>query len=253
MEYPWAEIVDRLNKQLRLHYTPIGIQVFDSVEEMEKVHRLRRPKHLHTPCQIISQAIHLGFTIGFTAEDIVNKNCAATVGLAPQDEEFRSGEIFAGGWCATAEDAAAHHAILTEVPRPYAGVAASPLAAGRIKPDACLLLMQPGEAFMLLHGFVHRDYKPIPLSYIGESSCSVHWVKTCQTGEIGMTLPCFAEMRFAGYPPGVVNLTMTPEDLVKALEGLEELSRLGFRYPVADYAVQMDVREGVGASYDLSK
>lgn len=253
MKYAWTEIVERLNKALRIHYTPIGIQVFKNMESMEQIPNLRHPKHLHTPCQIVSQAIHLGFTIGFTAEDIVNENCAATIGLLSQNEEFRSGKIFAGGWFATPEDAAAHHGILTEVQKPFVGVVASPLAKGRIEPDVCLMVLQPGEAFMLLQGFIRHDYKPIPLYFTGESSCSMHWVKTYQTGEIGMTLPCFAEMRFAGYPPSVVNLTMCPSDLVKALEGIEELDKCGFRYPVADYAVQMDVREGIGASYDQIK
>lgn len=254
MEYAWSEIVDRLNKALRIHYTPIGIKLFDSVEEMERIPKLRRPKHLHAPCQILSQAVQLGFTVGFTLDDIVNTNCAATTGFLVQDEEFRSGKIFAGGWCATPEDAAAHHGNLTAVPNPTAGAVASPLVSGRIaEPDACLLMLLPGEAFMLLHGFVRHDFKPIPFSFTGESSCSMHWVRTCRTGEIGLTLPCFAEMRFAGYPPNVVNLTMRPADLVKALEGLEELNGSGFRYPVPDYAVQMDVCEGVGASYELKK
>ncbi len=253
MSYPWPEIVDRLNKALRLHYTPIGIQMFQTEEEMALVPKLRRPKHLHTPCQLVAQAIHLGYTIGFTARDIVNRNCAASVGILEQDEEFRSGSIFAGGWCATAEDAAAHHGAMTPVPKPSAGVVASPLSAGRIEPDACLLTLLPGEAFLLLQGYVRHGYAPIPLDYIGESSCSMHWVKTCQTGKIGMALPCFAEMRFAGCPPSVVSLSMVPEDLVKALDGVEELSRCGFRYPVPTYAVQTDVCEGLGASYDLKR
>lgn len=253
MVYQWNEIVDRMNRLLRLHKTPVGIKAFDSLEEMEKVPKLRRAKHIHVPCQFFGQAIQMGFTVGFTADDIATANCNATVGLIKQDEEFRSGKIFAGGWCATEEDAAAHHGVLTEVDPPHVGIVVSPLTAGRIEPDICLMTLYPGQAFMLLSGYLRNGYKPLPLLHIGESSCSMHWVKTLKTGEIGLALPCFAEMRFAGFSEQEVNLSMTPADLVHALDGLEQLSKCGFRYPVPDYAVQMDAMEGLGISYDVKR
>lgn len=251
MEYQWKEIVNRMTRLLRLHKTPIGIKTYDSLEEMEQVARLRRAKHIHVPCQFFGQAIQMGFTVGFTADDIATANCNGTVGLIKQDEEFWSGRIFAGGWCATEEDAAAHHGAMTEVDPPHVGIVVSPLASGRIEPDVCMMSLYPGQAFMLLSGYLRNGYKPLSLLHIGESSCSMHWVKTLQTGEIGLALPCFAEMRFAGFSEKEVNLTMIPKDLIHALDGLEQLSKLGFRYPVPNYAIQMDVLEGLGISYDV--
>ena len=70
MNYDWEEITGKLTKLLRVHNTPIGMKGFHSVEEMSQVPKLRRPKHIHMPCQIIGQAIQCGFTIGFTPEDI---------------------------------------------------------------------------------------------------------------------------------------------------------------------------------------
>ena len=253
MKYEWNEIVGRMNQLLRLHNTPIGIKGYLSLDEMNEVPKLRRPKHIHLPCQLLGQAIQLGFTIGFTGEDIATANCNGTVGLGEQDAEFRSGKIFAGGWCATEKDAAVHHGALTDVNPSYAGIVASPLTAGRIDPDVCMLTLYPGQAFMLLSGYLRNEYEPLHFPHVGESSCSMHWVRTLQTGEIGLSLPCFAEMRFAGFSEQEVNLTMTPQDLLKAVEGVEELNKFGFRYPVPDYAVQMDAREGVGISYDITK
>ena len=251
MDYDWKEIVSQLTRLLRLHKTPIGIRAYRSLDEMEQVPKLRRAKHLHVPCQFFGQAIQMGFTVGFTAEDIATSNCSATVGLSEQDEVFRSGKIFAGGWCATEADATAHHSVLTAVNPPYAGIVASPLTAGRIEPDICMLTMYPGQAFMLLSGHLRNGYQPLNLLHIGESSCSMHWVKTLSTGKIGLALPCFAEMRFAGFSEQEVNLTMTPQDLVHALDGLAQLNKCGFRYPVPNYAVQMDALEGLGGSYDV--
>ena len=253
MEYDYKDIVRRLEKLLRIQKTPIGIKGYFSLEEMEQIPKLRKPKHIHVPCQLLGQAIQMGYTVGFTANDIATSNCNATIGLIDQDEEFRSGKIFAGGWCATEKDAEAHHRILTEVRPPYAGIVVSPLASERIVPDTCLLTLYPGQAFMLLSGFLRNNYKPLNLLHIGESSCSMHWVKTLITGEIGLALPCFAEMRFAGFSEQEVNLSMTIADLVFALDGLEELNKCGFRYPISNYAVQMDALEGLGMSYDVKK
>lgn len=254
MNYNWEEITGKLTSLLRIHNTPIGMKGFKTVEEMNQVPKLRRPKHIHMPCQVIGQAIQCGFTIGFTPEDIVNHNCAATVGVDEQDPEWREGEIFNGGWCADAACASCHHHALTDVPTPWAGVVCSPLNSGRLpEPDVCFITCSPAQAFFLLSGYIRSDYAPINFPFIGESSCSMTWVKTMNTGEIGLALPCFAEMRFAGFNKNEVNLTMTPAQLVKALEGVEILSKKGFRYPVPPYGPQMDVREGLGVSYEIKR
>lgn len=254
MSYDWEEITGKLTKLLRIHNTPIGMKGFHSVEEMEKVPKLRRPKHIHMPCQIIGQSIQCGFTIGFTPEDIVNHNCGATVGVDEQDAEWWEGEIFNGGWCADAQCASCHHHALTEVKLPWAGVVCSPLNSGRLPdPDVCFITAAPGQIFMLLCGYLRSDYAPINFPFIGESSCSMTWVKTMNTGEIGLALPCFAEMRFAGFSKDEVNLTMTPAQLVKALEGVEMLSKFGMRYPIPTYSAQTDAREGLGVSYEIKR
>ena len=61
------EIVIALNKFLRLRTTPIGMKLFKSVEEMESVERIRRPKDIHTTDQIVGQASRNGWTVGITA------------------------------------------------------------------------------------------------------------------------------------------------------------------------------------------
>lgn len=249
MSYNWKEIVDRLNQYVKLRRTPIGIKSYDSLDEMAQVEKLRRPKCPYLPCQMLGQAIQLGTTIGFTADDVAAENCACTVGLMEQNEEFRSGKAFVNGWCASEADAAAHHGALTAIEKPYAGIVASPLSAGRIDPDMCMLVLSPGQAFMLLSGYLRNDYKPMELIHVGESSCSMHWVRTLKTGKVGLCLPCFAEMRFAGFSEDEVVVTMIPEDLVHALKGVEELHKCGFRYPVPSYAPQADARDGAGGRY----
>src|ERR1700739_3464779 len=79
--YDWNQIVDDLYRLLRLRTTPIGIKLFATVEEMERIPKLRRPKSIHTTDQIVAQAARLGWTVGITAKDLVGAQCAVVIGL----------------------------------------------------------------------------------------------------------------------------------------------------------------------------
>lgn len=242
----WQLVAEQLNKLLRLHSTPIAIKAYESLDDAKHVAKLRRPQHVHTPCQILAQAIQIGFTIGFTPEDIVTENCQATVGIIEQNQQWRSGKIFAGNWLATEQDAALHHGALTgNQDKFYRCIVVSPLRQGRIEPDVCLLTGSPGQIFMLLSGLVRRDFQPLPFTFAGESTCSMTWVKTLQTGEVGLSLPCFGEIRFGGFSEHEVILALKPADLLKAIEGLQALQKIGLRYPIPPYGIQMDAREAM--------
>lgn len=64
-------VVSDLNRLLRLQTTPIGIKMFASIEEMQSVPRIRRPRHIHTTDQIVGQASRNGWTVGITMDDLV--------------------------------------------------------------------------------------------------------------------------------------------------------------------------------------
>ena len=100
----WPALVDELNRLLRLKTTPIGMKLFERVEDMQAIPKIRRPKAVHTTDQSVAQAARLGFTIGITREDLVGAQCGAVIGLHPQDEDWLSGQAMAGVWFATVED-----------------------------------------------------------------------------------------------------------------------------------------------------
>ena len=85
--YDWKAIIDDLNALLRLRTTPIGMKMFATVEEMEAIPKIRRPKSIHTTDQIVAQAARLGWTVGITMKDLAGAQCGAVIGLHPRDEE----------------------------------------------------------------------------------------------------------------------------------------------------------------------
>jgi hypothetical protein len=44
-------------------------------------------------------------------------------------------------------------------------------------------------------------------------------------------------------------MALPPEQIPKAITGMEALSKNGLRYPFPQYGIQQDVREGMGVSY----
>jgi uncharacterized protein (DUF169 family) len=167
--YDWEQIVDDLNRLLRLRTTPVGMKLFATVEEMEAIPRIRRPKAVHTTDQIVAQAVRLGWTVGITAADLVGAQCGAVIGLHPQDEEWLSGKRMAGVWFETLEDAAAHQRAMDCVPYGrYAAMAVSPLASGRLNPpDVCLIYGTPGQMIIFINGLQWAGYKKFQWGIVG--------------------------------------------------------------------------------------
>lgn len=249
--YDWSAIVGGLDRFLRLRSIPIGMKLFESVEAMEAIPRIRRPRARHTTDQIVAQARQLGWTVGITMADLVGAQCGAVIGLHPQDEEWLSGRRMAGVWFETREDAAAHQRAMDVVPHGrYCAMAVSPLTSGRLDPpDICLLYGTPGQMIFLINGLQWSGYRKLSFTSVGESACADSWGKALSTGEPALTIPCYAERRYGGVADDELLMALPPRYLPKALAGLAALDRNGLRYPVPPYGIQADAGDGLAVSY----
>jgi uncharacterized protein (DUF169 family) len=253
--HDWRALVTELNALLRLKTTIIGMKLFERVEDMEAIPRLRRPKAVHTTDQVVGMAARLGWTVGITGDDLVGSQCRAVVGLGPQDEAFRAGREFVGIWHATPEDARLRQAALSVVPHGrYRALAVSPLEAGRLDPpDICLLYATPGQMILFINGLQWQGYRRFDWSVVGETACADSWGRALATGEPSLSLPCFAERRYGGVPDEEMLMALPPKYLPTAIEGLKALAKNGIRYPIASYGIQVDVRAGMAASYPVKQ
>ena len=251
VKYDWAALVASLNALLRIKTTPIGMKMFQTVEEMAAIPKLRRPAAVHTTDQIVGMAARLGWTVGITADDLVGAQCRAVIGLAPQDDEWKSGKNYVGVWHATAEDARKRQEALSVVPAgKYRAMVVSPLASGRLDPpDICLIYATPGQMIIFINGLQWKGYKRFDWSVVGETACADSWGRALSTGEPSLSLPCFAERRYGGVPDEEMLMALPPRYLPIAIECMTALARNGLRYPIAPYGIQNDVRAGMAASY----
>ena len=248
---PLAEVAAQLERLLKLRAIPFGMKLFERVEEMEAIPKIRRPKAVHALDQVVAQAARLGWTVGITADDLVGAQCRAVVGLGPQDEAWLSGRHMAGVWYATEADAAKHQAAMNVVPYGrYQALAVSPLAAGRLDPpDIALFYATPGAMMYFINGLQWAGYKRFDWSVVGESACADSWGRALRTREPSLSIPCFAERRYGGVLDDEMLMALPPELLEKAIAGMEALAKNGFRYPFPQYGIQQDVRAGMSVSY----
>ena len=248
----WQRTVSDLERLLRLRALPFGMKLYESVAEMEAIPKIRRPKgSVHTLDQIVAQAARLGWTVGITTDDLVGDQCRSVVGLGGQDEKWFSGQHMAGVWFATPVDASAHQKAMNVVPAgKYKALAVAPLASGRLDPpDIALFYATPGAMMYFINGLQWSGYKRFDWSVVGESACADSWGRALRTREPSLSIPCFAERRFGGVLDDEMLMALPPEQLQKAIAGIEALAKNGFRYPFAQYGIQQDVRAGMAVSY----
>ena len=249
--FDFKDIVNSLSQFLRIRTMPIGMKLFEAIEEMEAIERIRRPNAIHTTDQIVGMAARNGWTVGITAEDLVGAQCKTVIGLSPRDEEWLSGNRMSGVWYADHENASAHQHAMDVVPfGKYQAMAVSPLVSGRLSPpDICLIYATPAQMILFINGLQWTGYKKLEWGCVGESSCADSWGRALSTGEPSLSIPCFAERRYGGVMEDELLMAIPPTYLPKVIEGLKELSANGLRYPIAQYGVNNDVRAGMGVSY----
>ena len=248
----WAELVAQLNELLRLRTTPIGMKLFETVEAMEQIPRIRRPEAIHTADQIVSQASRLGWTVGVTANDLIGQQCAGVLGLCPQDDAWLSGKHLTGVWFETDEDSSKHQHAMNVVPGGrYAAMAVSPLLSGRLDPpDICLIYATPGQMIILINGLQWAGYRKFDWSVVGESACADSWGRALRRREPSLSIPCYAERRYGAVPDDELLMALPPDYIPKAIEGMRRLSKNGLRYPIPMYGIQTDAQAGLGVSYN---
>ena len=247
--YDWKQITGRLTELLRIQATPVGIKWVRTEEELRAIPKVRiHDKHL-PPCTIVSHAAQYNWTSACRPENIHANYCRGINGMFRRDERWYSGEMFNHVWFNNIEASKAHNLALECIPADYAAMVASPLAAGRIQPDVCVLYMTPAQAFLLYAGYQFEHYEKLEFSFVGESTCSDSWCKTFLTGKPGMALPCYADKKFAGVNETDLRVTFTPQGLLRALSGLEQLYKNGLRYPIASSSLTSDILEGLPKHY----
>lgn len=249
-----VELVDLL----KLRTLPIGLKLFEDVDEMMRIKGIRTPRDgkLFSTCQLVTQSRYNGTTLGIEHDNLLpNSNCGGVVGLNVPGENYLSGEKMDGVWFDNKEAAREHQAQMPRVPAGrYSGLAASPIRNARLDPpDICMFYATPGQMILFVNGLQRKNYKRYDLSITGESACADSWGRALATRETSISIPCYAERRFGGVADDELLIAMPPDEFLSGIDGLKGLQKAGLRYPITPYSVAVDPAEGLSASYGAQK
>lgn len=254
VNYNWEEMNDRINKLLRPKLTAVGLKFLEKKEGLEHIPKVRymdtNGDKKTTVCMLVSQAIYNNWTVAILPEYVHIDYCRALHGMADVDDKFKSGKIFEGAWFCNAQEAAAHNNSVKRAGKKYQAMAASPLSSGRItNPDVCVLHLTPAQMFLALSGYLYSRFEVLDFSFVSESACTEGWLRALITDKPAVTIPSFAERRFGGIPDDQLALCLSPEQLLRMLDGMDSLSKNGLRYPITPFSITNNPLDGMPANY----
>lgn len=229
------ELNRRLEKNLRPTTTALAMKYVKTEEELAAIPNLNILEDPAGVCTVIGLATGFCRTLAVRKEKC-SISCGGANGVCDDREVFLSGVRLASAykWHSNVETARKHMAAAQRdlPPVGYAALAVSPLGSGDIaEPDVILLNLEPGAAFHLLAGYQHNDFDEISFNFRGESSCAECWCHTFVTGKPGISLGCRGDRSYGALASNEIRLSMTAEDLDRALKGVEDLETHGIFYP----------------------
>ena len=219
-------------------------------EEFKAIPKVRVHEKHYPPCVVLGQAHQFGWTTACKFENVHANYCRGINGLFERDEKWYSGEMFNKVWFKELESSKAHNLALECIPSGYYALVCSPVDAGKINdPDVCVLYTSSAQAFMLYAGWQYMGYEKLHFTFVGESTCADSWCHTFLTGKPGLGIPSFADRKFGAAGEWELRVTFKPDDLVRAIEGMEAMWKAGLRYPMASHSLTTDVCPGMPPHY----
>ena len=222
----WREIEDRLVRAIHPNVSTVAMKFVKTEEELAKIkNAVEWPKDASV-CKIIGLSAYWHRTVVLRAEH-TNFHCGGNCGTQPREQPWHEGAYLRDvrKWF-TPEAAKAHAAAqLADVPTTdHIAIVTSPMYTGDIEdPDVLIFSTDPGSAFYLFSGLIQRDFRELTFKFRGESSCVETWCHTYVTGEPGVTFGCRGDRGGGALGAKDIRYTMTPKDLLKALDGCDEL------------------------------
>lgn len=240
----WKSLHAGISEYFKPRTLPIVFKYYDSAKKMLSNKSLALSPMTCPPCLAVAKAVYTGECVCITTDNFNSDYCRGVNNLREKDEKWCSGVPFYQRWNSTVEAARAHQKAIPTREKLYEGFAAAPLERGAIDdPDGCLLYVTPEQAFWILVSSQNEEYKVHEFTFVGESTCSDSLLTTAIYGKTALGIGSNGERSIGALPNTELILTLTMEDLEKALRGAEKM-RKGREYlshPALPYAVSADI------------
>jgi uncharacterized protein (DUF169 family) len=230
-----------LENVLRLKTKIIAYRRLEKASELEAITDVRRIDHYFSFCQVPFLVRVNGWTLGITKDDKVNDRCSRLFGLKPATEKSMNAEatMLSTTWFRSPEEALIQQKESYRIPSGEAIVLA-PLTKEKFEPDTLLIYGNPAQIMMIMCSLQKDKYERFWFSFIGEGSCSDSLAQCYVTGKPAVSIPCYGERAMGSVADDEIAIALPPADLERVITGLQNLSKVGFNYPISVVGPELD-------------
>ncbi len=238
----WAELDGEIYRLLRLRTAPVAYRRFEKAEDLNLLKNVYRLPHVSTFCQALFMARVQMRTVGITQRDMLWDRCMRIHGLKAATEQSMREESSVMGrtWLSNPDEAYAQQKDYPRIPEGGA-VAVSPLAKETIEPEVVLIFGNPAQIMMLLCGLQKEKYERYHFSFIGEGACADSLAQCYVSRKTSVGIPCYGERAIGQVADDELLIALPPEEIGKAVSGMQKLAAVGLRYPISFIGGGMDI------------
>ena len=231
-------ITDMLETYVRPATFPVGLKMLQPGEAFPP--RTRTPADLGShfaTCQTINVVRRYGWSIGLAAEDHSCPLGLVALGFKPNVDYVQEGHACMGMYTESLEAGARMEAAVPkfEVGR-YASLFASPLRNHPFEPpDVVVVFGNSAQVMRLVQAALYHQGGYLTSSFGGRLDCADIIVRTMQTDECQVILPCTGDRMFGQTQDDEMAFSIPASKLDAVMEGLQSTHKNGIRYPIPTF------------------
>jgi uncharacterized protein (DUF169 family) len=246
----WKDLSGSLRELLRLRTHPVALKFLPEAKDLEKIEKLRRPRHQVLFCQLVTAVRTFGMTMGAQDEDLLSPACSGMLGLSPRPDFVMDGRFKAAFWFESQTDGEQFERNFPVIPTgKHQAVALAPLGQERFEPAMILFYGTPAQMILAVNGLQWKDYEPLPFHCVGEGACADAIARCYLTRKPSLSIPSYGERTYGHVAEDELAMALPPEDFERMIKGLEGLAQRGIRYPIPYTGAIADMTPGIPKIY----
>jgi len=228
------EVCCELSAMLRPKTYPFGVKFYETLDERPA--GTMRPPHPMNTCQITSIVRYYGRPMYFTAEDMACIVGGVTMGLIPEPESMKTGEI-AKMLHADLESAKEFTTKVAKIPYgKFKAVSVAPMSKLDFEPDIVGMYGNTAQVMRIIQGYLYKRGGRVNFSTGGEwSLCADSIAQAYTSKDIALGLPCFGDRKTALAQEDEVTVAFPYTLYDEVLEGMKATAS------VAAYPTPFDI------------
>jgi len=236
-----ATLAKHLETHLRVATFPVGVRALGPGEAIPA--KAKRPKKdLHaevTVCQAIGLARRYGWTTAFDGQDLSCPIAKAVFGFEKRIPYYTEGSLAEGMYASCQEAGQAFEAALPRFAyQEISAVVTGPLARIAFEPETVVVYGNSAQVLRLVNAALFEKGGSFKTEFTGRGDCADIVIRTRQTKEPQLILPCYGDRVFGLAADDEMAFTFPFTQAERFVAGLEGTARGGIRYPIPTFALR---------------